>query len=219
MMGHIYLGTLGMDGALKSMTTGYVDETWAKEHHELWYDDIVAGKIPAQRTPERDAPYARRIIREPAVRELSRDWPQAWGAPVIDGDGWHLTVDGRAMTLDDLRALGETEVTAVLDWEMLSVAPREMDLGWWLFIFRYYSEGIGVPALEGFGGREEFLELYERAAGRGIWDPSTNRARTPGAPAVSGCASNSRAASSRLGHSTMSFPPGFKMRRVCCSAF
>jgi formate dehydrogenase subunit gamma len=51
-MGHIYMGTLGMDGAYKAMKTGYVDETWAKEHHELWYDDIKAGKIPAQRSPD-----------------------------------------------------------------------------------------------------------------------------------------------------------------------
>lgn len=49
-MGHIYMGTLGMDGAYKAMKTGYVDETWAKEHHELWYNDIKAGKIPAQRS-------------------------------------------------------------------------------------------------------------------------------------------------------------------------
>ncbi len=49
-LGHIYLGTIGMKGAYKAMKTGYVDETWAKEHHELWYDDIKAGKIPAQRT-------------------------------------------------------------------------------------------------------------------------------------------------------------------------
>jgi formate dehydrogenase subunit gamma len=32
------------------MRTGYVDEGWAKEHHELWYDDVKAGKIPAQRS-------------------------------------------------------------------------------------------------------------------------------------------------------------------------
>ncbi|MCD8514788.1 MAG: formate dehydrogenase subunit gamma [Burkholderiaceae bacterium] len=49
-LGHIYMGTLGMQGAYKAMKTGYVDETWAKEHHELWYDDIKAGKIPAQRS-------------------------------------------------------------------------------------------------------------------------------------------------------------------------
>jgi hypothetical protein len=32
------------------------------------------------RTPERDAAYASRIIREPPVPELSRDWPEAWAA-------------------------------------------------------------------------------------------------------------------------------------------
>jgi len=37
-LAHIYIGTLGMEGALEGMQTGYVDETWAKEHHELWYD-------------------------------------------------------------------------------------------------------------------------------------------------------------------------------------
>ncbi len=49
-IGHIYMGTIGMEGAYKAMRTGYVDETWAKEHHELWYDDIKAGKIPAHRS-------------------------------------------------------------------------------------------------------------------------------------------------------------------------
>lgn len=48
--GHIYMGTLGMKGAYSAMRTGYVDEGWAKEHHELWYDDVKAGKIPAQRS-------------------------------------------------------------------------------------------------------------------------------------------------------------------------
>ena len=33
----------------RAMKTGYVDEGWAEEHHKLWYDDIAAGKIPAQR--------------------------------------------------------------------------------------------------------------------------------------------------------------------------
>jgi formate dehydrogenase subunit gamma len=32
------------------MKTGYVDETWAKEHHELWYEDVKAGRVPAQRS-------------------------------------------------------------------------------------------------------------------------------------------------------------------------
>lgn len=49
-MGHIYMGTIGVKGAYRAMREGYVDEAWAKEHHELWYDDVKAGKIPAQRS-------------------------------------------------------------------------------------------------------------------------------------------------------------------------
>lgn len=46
-LGHIYMGTIGMRGAYAAMRTGVVDETWAKEHHGLWYEDIRSGKIPA----------------------------------------------------------------------------------------------------------------------------------------------------------------------------
>lgn len=35
-LGHIYIGTVGMEGAIDGMKTGYVDETWAKEHHSAW---------------------------------------------------------------------------------------------------------------------------------------------------------------------------------------
>jgi formate dehydrogenase subunit gamma len=49
-LGHIYMGTIGMKGAYGAMRTGYVDEGWAKEHHRLWYDDVRAGRIPAQRS-------------------------------------------------------------------------------------------------------------------------------------------------------------------------
>jgi formate dehydrogenase subunit gamma len=44
-IGHIYLGTIGMEGAYESMRTGYVDDVWAKEHHDLWYADIEQGKF------------------------------------------------------------------------------------------------------------------------------------------------------------------------------
>src|SRR5258708_26218501 len=35
-LGHIYIGTLGMEGAFEAMATGEVDLNWAKEHHDLW---------------------------------------------------------------------------------------------------------------------------------------------------------------------------------------
>jgi len=43
-LGHIYLGTIGLEGSYRAMRTGYVDETWAKEHHEYWYDKVKSGK-------------------------------------------------------------------------------------------------------------------------------------------------------------------------------
>jgi len=57
-IGHIYLGTLGMEGAYEGMRHGYVDDTWAKEHHDLWYDQVQKGEIPRVRTQQRpgDAP-------------------------------------------------------------------------------------------------------------------------------------------------------------------
>ena len=49
-IGHIYLGTIGTEGTYQGMKTGYVDENWAKYHHELWLDDVKSGKIPRDRT-------------------------------------------------------------------------------------------------------------------------------------------------------------------------
>jgi formate dehydrogenase subunit gamma len=39
-LGHIYIGTLGMEGAAESMTQGYVDANWAAEHHNLWFAEM-----------------------------------------------------------------------------------------------------------------------------------------------------------------------------------
>jgi formate dehydrogenase subunit gamma len=61
-LGHIYIGTIGMRGAYKAMRHGYVDEEWAREHHAYWYEDIQAGKIPAQRTAQ-GAPLAGEPVR------------------------------------------------------------------------------------------------------------------------------------------------------------
>jgi formate dehydrogenase subunit gamma len=43
-LGHIYLGTIGLDGSYQAMRSGYVDEAWAKEHHEYWYNKVKPGK-------------------------------------------------------------------------------------------------------------------------------------------------------------------------------
>jgi formate dehydrogenase subunit gamma len=50
--GHIYIGTIGMEGAFDAMGTGEVDLNWAKEHHSLWAEEQQAeGHVPATGAP------------------------------------------------------------------------------------------------------------------------------------------------------------------------
>ena len=55
-LGHIYIGTIGMRGAYSAMRDGWVGEEWAREHHAYWYEDIVAGRIPAERSTPTGTP-------------------------------------------------------------------------------------------------------------------------------------------------------------------
>lgn len=43
---HIYIGTVGMEGAFDAMGTGRVDENWAREHHNLWMAEVEGGPAP-----------------------------------------------------------------------------------------------------------------------------------------------------------------------------
>lgn len=40
-LGHMYVGSIGMEGSLDSMLHGEVDENWAREHHDLWYEEVT----------------------------------------------------------------------------------------------------------------------------------------------------------------------------------
>jgi formate dehydrogenase subunit gamma len=53
MLAHIYIGTIGMEGAFEAMGTGEVDLNWAKEHHRLWLEQEMArtGPNEGQRQP------------------------------------------------------------------------------------------------------------------------------------------------------------------------
>jgi formate dehydrogenase subunit gamma len=52
MMAHIYIGSIGMEGAFDAMGTGEVDLNWAKEHHSLWVEEEQAkGHAPAGSAP------------------------------------------------------------------------------------------------------------------------------------------------------------------------
>jgi len=49
-LGHIYMGTIGVEGAYQNMRTGYTDATWAKEHHEYWHNEVMKGRPGAAGT-------------------------------------------------------------------------------------------------------------------------------------------------------------------------
>jgi formate dehydrogenase subunit gamma len=59
-MGHIYIGTLGTPGAYHAMRYGTVDEEWARQHHEAWYDEVKEGGLPPPPDGGRVPPPGRR---------------------------------------------------------------------------------------------------------------------------------------------------------------
>ena len=56
MLGHIYIGTIGMEGAFEGMWDGTVDVNWAKEHHSLWLEkEASRGNLHFTPSPRHDA--------------------------------------------------------------------------------------------------------------------------------------------------------------------
>ncbi len=47
-LAHIYIGSIGMEGAFDAMGSGEVDENWAKEHHSLWVEEVKGRSAPAE---------------------------------------------------------------------------------------------------------------------------------------------------------------------------
>ena len=65
MLGHIYIGTIGMEGAFEAMGAGEVDVNWAKQHHSLWLEEEQArtGPNESERQSEPGRGDAGRISR------------------------------------------------------------------------------------------------------------------------------------------------------------
>jgi aminoglycoside phosphotransferase (APT) family kinase protein len=59
-----------------------------------------------------------------------------------------------------------TDVIGVFDWEMVSLGNSESDLGWWLFLQRFHTDGTGVPLPAGMLDRDEVTAEWERLRGR-----------------------------------------------------
>ena len=63
------------------------------------------------------------------------------------------------------------EPAAVLDWEMATVGPREVDVAWMIFLDRFFddlAERFGVPTIPGFMDRADIVATYEQLTGHTV---------------------------------------------------
>src|SRR3546814_882218 len=60
----------------------------------------------------------------------------------------------------------EGKVKALIDWELATLGPAELDLAWWLYFDDLFSRRFGVQRLEGLPTREESIAIWEAAVGR-----------------------------------------------------
>ena len=93
---------------------------------------------------------------DPAWEWLLANWPD---------DGEHIELcwgDARPGN----QMFDGTKVIGVFDWEMVSLGNSESDLGWWLFLQRFHTDGSGAELLPGMLDRDETIALWEELAGR-----------------------------------------------------
>jgi aminoglycoside phosphotransferase (APT) family kinase protein len=93
---------------------------------------------------------------EAALRWLEENKPNGDEPKVLN---WGDARVGNIIYSDDLVPV------AVLDWEMVTLASREQDVGWWLFLMRHHTEGVGLPLPDGIPGHRATVDHYERITG------------------------------------------------------
>ncbi len=100
---------------------------------------------------------------ERAFAWLDAHWPTEEGAPVVS---WGDARIGN-MLFDGFRPV------AVLDWEMASIAPRGVDLGWMIFLHAFFEDiahQMNLPGLPDFMRPDEAWAFYEDRAGVSLPD-------------------------------------------------
>jgi aminoglycoside phosphotransferase (APT) family kinase protein len=109
------------------------------------------------------------------------DWATDGETHPIGEPAWEWLIANRPATSEDGLSWGDSRignmlfgpdftVQAIVDWEQLSLGGPMMDLGWWLFLDRFHSDGNGLPRLPGLGTRQETIDSYERLSGRAAKD-------------------------------------------------
>jgi aminoglycoside phosphotransferase (APT) family kinase protein len=101
---------------------------------------------------------ARSPLIERTFAWLEDHWPAAEGAPVIS---WGDARIGNMMFRD-------FEPVAVLDWEMVAVGPREIDIGWMVYLHRFLDDiavQAGLPGMPHFMRLDDVARAYARHSG------------------------------------------------------
>jgi aminoglycoside phosphotransferase (APT) family kinase protein len=101
-------------------------------------------------------------VRSPLIEKgfewLDTNWPSTEGAAVVS---WGDSRIGNILYRD-------FEPVAVLDWEMAGHAPREVDLGWMIFLHRFFqdlTEQYGLPGMPHFMRTAEVAAQYQELTG------------------------------------------------------
>ena len=101
-------------------------------------------------------------VRQPLIERgfawLDETWPTDEGTTVLS---WGDARVGNVL-YRDFRPVG------VLDWEMAGTGPREIDLGWMLFLHRFFqdlTEQMEMPGLPGFMRCDDVCARYEQVSG------------------------------------------------------
>jgi aminoglycoside phosphotransferase (APT) family kinase protein len=126
--------------SLEAPSPGADTASWQLAHWTRYYDWVAGGD--------------RKPLLAAALRWLEERRPKSDARRLCWGDariGNMIFEGGRCV--------------AVLDWEMASLGPPEMDLGWFLYMDRHHHECVGAPRLEGFPTRVETVARWEQRAG------------------------------------------------------
>lgn len=138
------LGFLGHDPSGPSALRQHVDE-WADYYRWLGLDEPIP-------------------VVDDAFAWLEAHWPvDDGGVPVLS---WGDSRIGNVI-YDGFRP------AAVLDWEMASIGPRGLDVGWMAYIHDFFqdvAEQMGLPGLPGFMQVDDLAETYEARTGITITD-------------------------------------------------
>ncbi len=156
-------------------------ETMASLHKQtkntkaLGFDAFLADLEPGNTPLEQQLNYWKRYqawsmsgeahsIVDPALQWLFDNQPknEEWGL------SWGDSRFANMMFNDD------GSVSKVLDWEMIRLGNPLQDIAYWNYMDFFFSEGLGMPRLEGLPNYEESVELWSEKSGFGFTEESYN---------------------------------------------